>query len=122
MSARLRLALIAGLALAACADGAPRAPTGVGPAGPPPPSAASARAPIELARPDAEPPDAAVVAPAPPPSAPPAPAVPGPDIVDLGPFEVLTWGQALERAERRITSANADAELAALRQEIEGRP
>ncbi len=109
--------------LAACAPSAPPAAEGVGPS-----SSARAITPesppkVELAAPDR--PQPVVVAPTPEPVPEPAvskAAVIGPDIQDLGPFDVVRWDEARQRAEQRITTENADAELAKVRGEIEGRP
>jgi hypothetical protein len=123
VAARARLA-IAALLLAACSPDAPPAPSGVGPADAPRAASSAARPRLELTTPPSE---VAPPAPAPVPlvaQPTPAPAAPliGPDIADLGPFEVTTWADARARAEKRITLDNARAELATLRAEIEGRP
>jgi len=105
--------------LAGCSPETAPAPEGVGPASSPRTSATE-RPTLELARPD--PPAAAAPVPAPEPATPPQPAVIGPDIADLGPFDVLGWDEAKARAGQQIQPGNADAELEKLRVELENRP
>lgn len=109
--------------LAACSQTQTPAPEGVGPSSSARATSTESRPKVDLAAP--EPPKPVVVAPSPTPEpAPPASkaAVIGPDIADLGPFDVLRWDEARERAEQRILPENADAEMGKLRAEIEGRP
>ena len=119
---RAFVAALAAVLAAACAPEAAPAPVGVGPASNPP-AQADARTKVELERP--EPPPLATV-PTPAPEAAPEPAaksgVIGPDIADLGPFEVMSWQEAKARAEKQIQPDTADLELEKLRNELENRP
>ncbi len=110
-------------AAAACAPSAPPSAEGVGPSSSARAQSTESRPKVDLATP--EPVQPVVVTPTPEPA--PAPVVSkaaaiGPDIQDLGPFDVLRWDEARQRAEQRITPENVDAELAKVRGEIEGRP
>lgn len=109
--------------IAACGPSAPPAAEGVGPSSSARAQSTESRPKVELARP--EPAPTVVVAPTPEPvpePVAPKPSVMGPDISDLGPFEVIGWDEARQRAEQRITAENLDAELSKVRGEIESRP
>jgi hypothetical protein len=126
MSARrhVALAFLAAALSAACDRTPPPTPEGVGPAGSSGAPAVKDPPRVELARPEPAP-VATPVEPAPPPptAAKPAPqAGLDPDIADLGPFDLLTWDEARQRAAARITAENASAELEKLRVELENRP
>lgn len=126
MSARryVALALLAAALSAACERTPPLTPEGVGPAGSSAAPAVKEAPRVELARPEPAP-AATPVEPTPPlaPVTTPAPqAGLDPDIADLGPFDLLTWDEARQRAAARITAENASAELEKLRVELENKP
>ncbi|MBL8862987.1 MAG: hypothetical protein JNK02_13395 [Planctomycetes bacterium] len=104
--------------IVACAPAPPPSGGSVGPqaaAAAVPPAPARA---VELARPAPD-------RPAPAPSEGQGPTTPselGPDLADLGPFEVETWAQAARRADARVARAEARAELERLRTEIDAGP
>ncbi len=116
------IAALLAWSLASCAPDAAPAPEGIGPATSVGGSGGDERKPLDLARPDPvaeEPPQAPVP---PPPQAVVTPAPIGPDIADLGPFDVLTWDEARVRAAQQIKPETAAAELERLRAELENQP
>lgn len=118
------LAILAAVLCCACERTPPPTPEGVGPAGNATAPAAKETPRVELARPDPAPaatPVAATTPPAPAPKLAPQAGVDA-DIADLGPFDLLTWDEARERAAARVTAENATAELEKLRLELENKP
>lgn len=115
------IAALLAWSLASCAPDAPPASEGIGPANSVS-SSGEERQPLDLARPDpvAEPSQQAPPAPPPPVVVPEAPI--GPDIADLGPFDVLTWDESRARAAQQIKPETAAAELERLRAELENQP
>ncbi|MBL8861062.1 MAG: hypothetical protein JNK02_03540 [Planctomycetes bacterium] len=111
--AALGLALVL---LAACGEAPKTEPVGLGPEGLPSPLPSQPR-PADLAEPGAD-------RPAPGPGEAPAGAQTAQivfEIEPLGRFEVVSWAEALRRAEGRITAGNAQDELRRLRQDLLGR-
>jgi hypothetical protein len=117
----LARALALALLAAACSEAPAPEPEGVGPSSNAHAASGASRAPLELTRPD----PTARVEPAVTPSAPgetrPPPAI-GPDIADLGPFDVISWDEAVSQTAQRIQASNAAAELVKLQAELESRP
>lgn len=112
------LALVA--ASASCAQDSVPEPDGVGPDSNAHVATPAARSSVELTQPNES--AAAVALPVAERATTAGTVVIGPDIADLGPFDVLTWDAAVAQAAQRIQPDEADAELARLRTEIEGRP
>jgi len=109
--------------LAACGPAAPPPAEGVGPTSSARAQSAESPPKVELARPEPAPPVVVAAIPEPvPEQVAPKAAVIGPDIADLGPFDLIRWDEVRQRAEERITAENLDAELSRVRGEIESRP
>jgi hypothetical protein len=116
------LALALALLAASCSEAPAPEPEGVGPSSNAHTASTASRAPLELTRPAQE----VRVEPATTASAPSEttrpPATIGPDIADLGPFDVISWDEAVSRAAQQIQASNAAAELVKLQAELESRP
>jgi hypothetical protein len=112
------LPIAAALLAAACSKTPPPPIEGLSPTGAPAPAQVE-RKQVALATPEGPAPAGQSAPAAQPGARAPQPVSP---LAGLGPTNVPSWDDARKAAEARISAANADAELSALRAEIDGRP